>query len=142
MGEPTGDSPTTGLLIEADVVVQGVAPDRLVVAVGGPQAPGQDRTGAPGLAIHRVDCLQVLVGVGDDRELPWWGLVADGIGQMHAVMTDWYKHASGIGDAVQHVLPAARQRCRAEAEGLLDLDRAGELAPLRVVATAAHLLIE
>ena len=63
VGEPTGGSPVRGLLIEADAVVQRIPPDRLVVAVGGRELPGQDRAGPPGLPVHRIDGVQVLVAL-------------------------------------------------------------------------------
>src|SRR6266550_8502533 len=61
---------------------------------------------------------------------------------MHAVARDGYETAVDVRHAVEHVLAAARKRRRAEAEHLLDLDRGRELPPLRVVADAAHLLVE
>ena len=54
-------------------------------------------------------------------------------------MTDRYQHTGGICAAMQHVLSAAWQRRHTEADGLVDLNWASELATLRVVATAAHL---
>ena len=93
-GKPTGGSPVSGLLIEANAVVQCISPDRLVVAVGGCETPRQDRACPPGLPVHRIDGEQVLVGIGDHGELPRRPLVADGIGQMHAIMTDRHKHTA------------------------------------------------
>src|SRR5262245_11895904 len=61
---------------------------------------------------------------------------------MHAVMTDRSQNSGGIGHAVKHVLPAARQRRATKPERLLDLDRCGKLAALWIVASAAHLLVE
>lgn len=42
IGKPTGGFPVRGLLIQADMIVQRIPPDRLVVAVGGREPPGQD----------------------------------------------------------------------------------------------------
>src|SRR5688572_19279383 len=61
---------------------------------------------------------------------------------MHAVKTYRSQRAAGICDAVKHMLTAARQRRRAEPEWLLDLDRRGKLAALRIVPGTAHFLEE
>ena len=52
------------------MVFQRIPPDRLVVAVGGPEPPGQDRACLPRLSVHRIDEGQVLMGIGDHGELP------------------------------------------------------------------------
>ena len=51
---------------------------------------------------------------------------------MHAVDTNRSQNSERIGDTVKHVPPAARQWRSTESELLLDLDRRGELAALRV----------
>src|SRR6267142_6919812 len=130
------------LLIEADAVVQGISPDGHKAAAVRRKTPGQDRSGLPSRAVHRLDRLQVLVGAGDHGKLPRRRLVSNRISQVYAVKADRYQHAKRIHNAVQHVLPATRQLRGTEAESLLDLDRSSKLAALRVIAGAAHFLVE